>query len=148
MAKGINKVMLIGNLGKDPELTYTQGGMAIAKFSLATTEGRKNAEGNWEDQTEWHNVKFFGKTAEAAGQYLAKGSQIYVEGRIHYDSWETDGVKKYWTEIIGHKMQMLGRRDDSQGQGGYQQPSKSTPPADRGAPPGQDNGEYEDDLPF
>ena len=147
MARGINKVMSIGNLGKDPELTYSQGGLAIAKFTLATTEGRKTAEGNWEDQTEWHRIVFFGKTAESVGQYLTKGSQVYVEGKIHYDSYESEGVKRYTTEIIGFKMQMLGRREDSQGQG-YQQPSQPRPPADRGAPPGADNGEYEDDLPF
>ena len=146
MSRGINKVVLIGNLGRDPELTYTQSGMAIAKFSLATTEGRKNAEGNWEDQTEWHNIKLFGKTAEAAGQYLTKGSQVYIEGRIHYDTYESDGVKKYWTDILGFKMQMLARREDSQGQ---RQVPPSQPPADQGAPPpGEDTGDHEEDLPF
>ncbi len=147
MPRGINKVILIGNLGRDPELTYTQNGTAVATISLATTEGRKNSDGNWEDQTEWHRVKLFGKTAETASQYLTKGSQVYIEGKISYGSYESEGVKKYTTDIIGFRMQLLGRRDDSQGQG-YQQPSQSSPPADRGAPPGQDNGEYEDDLPF
>ena len=108
MAKGINRVVLIGNLGKDPDLTHAQSGLAITKFSLATTEGKKNAQGNWEDETEWHNIKLFGKTAEVAGANLHKGSQVYIEGRIHYDTYESGGVKKYWTEIIGQKILMPG----------------------------------------
>ena len=76
MARGVNKVILIGNLGRDPELSYTPGGLAVARFSLATTDRRKNAEGEWEDNTEWHRVVLFGKTAEAAGQYLSKGRQV------------------------------------------------------------------------
>ena len=108
MAKGINRVVLIGNLGKDPDLTHAQSGLAITKFSLATTEGKKNAQGNWEDETEWHNIKLFGKTAEVAGANLHKGSQVYIEGRIHYDTYESGGVKKYWTEIIGQKILMTG----------------------------------------
>jgi len=147
MAKGINKVMLIGNLGKDPELTYTQSGLAIAKFSLATTESRKTQDGNREDHTEWHRIVFFGKVAEICGKYLSKGNQVYIEGRISYGSYESEGVKRYTTDIIGNNMQMLGRREDSKGQG-YQQPSQSRQPADKGTPPGADNGEYEDDLPF
>jgi single-strand DNA-binding protein len=108
MAKGINRVILIGNLGKDPELTHTQSNLAIAKFSLATTEGKKNSSGAWEDVTEWHNIVLFGKTAETAGANLHKGSQVYIEGRIQCDSWEEAGVKKYMTKIIGQKMLMVG----------------------------------------
>jgi single-strand DNA-binding protein len=108
MGKGVNQVTLIGHIGKDPELTYTQSSLAIAKFSLATTESKKNTAGNWEDKTSWHSIVLFGKTAETAGRYLIKGSQVYIEGSIDYQEWETDGVKKYRTVITGQKMQMLG----------------------------------------
>jgi len=145
MARGINKVILIGNLGRDPELTYTQNGLAIAKFTLATTEGRKNAEGNREDHTEWHRIVFFGKIAEICSQYLTKGSQVYIEGRISYGSYESEGVKRYTTDIIGNNMQMLGRREDSQG---HSQAPTQQQPASSGAPPSQGNGDFEEDLPF
>lgn len=113
MSRGLNKVLLIGHLGKDPELSYTNNGMAIAKFSLATTEGRKNSEGNWEDSTEWHNIVMFGKTAENAGQYLKKGSQVYLEGRISTRKYEKDGQTRYFTDILVNTMLLLGRKGDS-----------------------------------
>lgn len=113
MARGINKVILVGNLGNDPETKYTQSGMAITTISLATTSARKDKDGNLQEKTEWHRVKFFGKLGEIAGEYLKKGSQCYVEGRIEYGSYEKDGVKQYTTDIIGDEMQMLGGKSDS-----------------------------------
>src|SRR5687768_12828824 len=109
MARGINKVILVGNLGNDPETKYTQGGMAITTISLATTSARKDKDGNLQEKTEWHRVKFFGKLGEIAGEYLKKGSQVYVEGSIRYDKFTgNDGVEKYTTDIIADQMQMLG----------------------------------------
>ncbi|HWS77648.1 MAG TPA: single-stranded DNA-binding protein [Thermomonas sp.] len=124
MARGVNKVILLGNLGNDPEVKYTQGGMAIATLSVATTYSRKDKDGNFQEKTEWHRVKLFGKTAEVAGEYLKKGRQVYIEGRIEYGSYEKDGVKHYTTDIIGEDMQMLGGGDGQRGGGeggGYQQ---------------------------
>src|SRR6476469_10193695 len=108
MARGINKVILVGNLGNDPETKYTQGGMAITTLSLATTSVRKDKDGQQIEKTEWHRVKLFGKVGEIAGEYLKKGRQVYIEGRIEYGSHEKDGVKHYTTDIIGGGMQMLG----------------------------------------
>lgn len=120
MARGINKVILVGNLGNDPETKYTQGGMAITSVSLATTTVRKGRDGGEAtEKTEWHRVKFFGKLGEIAGEYLRKGSQVYVEGRISYDEFTgQDGVKKFFTDIIADEMQMLGGRGEGGGGGG------------------------------
>jgi single-strand DNA-binding protein len=108
MARGINKVILVGNLGNDPETKYTQGGMAITTLSLATTSVRKDRDGNTQEKTEWHRVKLFGKLGEIAGEYLRKGRQVYIEGRLEYGSYEKDGVKHYTTDIVADDMQMLG----------------------------------------
>jgi single-strand DNA-binding protein len=114
---GVNKVILVGNLGRDPEVRYTQGGTAVANFTLATTDRFKNRDGEWEDRTEWHRVVFFGRTAEVCGEYLHKGKQIYVEGRLQTRKWEDrDGNERYTTEVVGDRMQMLGRADEG---GGY-----------------------------
>ena len=119
MARGINKVILVGNLGNDPEVKYTQGGMAIAKVSLATTSVRKDRDGNNQEKTEWHRVTFFGKLGEIAGEYLRKGSQVYVEGRITYSEMTgDDGQKRYFTDIVADEMQMLGGRGEGGGGGG------------------------------
>ncbi|MDP8228530.1 MAG: single-stranded DNA-binding protein [Candidatus Electryoneaceae bacterium] len=145
MARGVNKVVLIGNLGKDPELRYTPNGLAVARLTLATTDRRKVGD-EWTDQTEWHRVVLFGKTAEAAGNYLSKGKQVYIEGRISYGSYEKDGVTRYTTDIIGNTMIMLGGRGDSG--------ASVEPPFESGAasspPPQPDNqsNDDEDDLPF
>ena len=141
MARGVNKVILIGNLGKDPELTYTPSGQAVARFSLATTEKRKNSEGEWVDSTEWHQIVMFGKTAEIAGQYLSKGQSVYIEGRISYGSYEKDGVTRYTTSIIGFQMNMLSRKGDT----GGQKPDSGPPPQPSENAPEED---IEDDLPF
>ncbi|TDK27484.1 single-stranded DNA-binding protein [Luteimonas aestuarii] len=119
MARGINKAILVGNLGNDPETKYTQGGMAVTKISLATTSVRKDRDGNNQEKTEWHRVTFFGKLGEIAGEYLRKGSQVYVEGRISYSEHTgDDGQKRYYTDIIADEMQMLGGRGDGGGGGG------------------------------
>ena len=114
MARGINKAILVGNLGNDPETRYTQGGMAVTKISLATTSVRKDRDGNNQEKTEWHRVTFFGKLGEIAAEYLRKGSQVYVEGRISYsETTGDDGQKRYFTDIIADELQMLGGRQDA-----------------------------------
>ncbi len=163
MARGVNKVILLGNLGNDPDVKYTQGGMAIATLSVATTFSRKDKDGNFQEKTEWHRVKLFGKTAEVAGEYLKKGRQVYIEGRIEYGSYEKDGVKHYTTDIIGEDMQMLGggdgQRSGGEG-GGYQQRGSSggdrqarPAPAQRrdpapAKPANFDDVPFDDDIPF
>lgn len=116
MARGVNKVILVGNLGNDPETKYTQGGMAITRISLATTSVRKDRDGNQQEETQWHRVVFFGKLGEIAGEYLRKGSQVYLEGEIRYSTYEKDGEKRYSTDIIANEMQMLGGRSESSGE--------------------------------
>jgi single-strand DNA-binding protein len=117
MARGINKAILVGNLGNDPETKYTQSGMAVTKASIATSSVRKDRDGNTQERTEWHRVTFFGKLGEIAGEYLRKGSQVYVEGSIRYGKYTgQDGVERYTTDIIADEMQMLGGR----GEGGQQ----------------------------
>ena len=109
MARGVNKVILVGNLGNDPETKYTQGGMAVTTLSLATTSVRKDKDGQQIEKTEWHRVKLFGKLGEIAGEYLRKGRQVYIEGSIRYDKFTgQDGVEKYFTDIVADEMQMLG----------------------------------------
>lgn len=105
----VNKVILVGNLGKDPEMRYTNQQMAVCRFSLATGERRKDASGNWSEHTEWHNVVAFGKTAENCGQYLKKGRQVFIEGRIQTRKWQDkEGKDRYTTEIIANTVQFLG----------------------------------------
>lgn len=130
MARGINKVILVGNLGNDPDTKYTQGGMAVTRISLATTSVRKDKEGNNQERTEWHRVVFFGKLGEIAGEYLRKGSQVYVEGELRYDKYTgQDGVEKYTTDIVANEMQMLGGRGEGGGgSGGGDRPQRSSAP--------------------
>ena len=119
MARGVNKVILVGNLGNDPEVKYTQGGMAITTLSLATTSVRKDKDGQQIEKTEWHRVKLFGKLGEIAGEYLKKGRQVYIEGSIRYDKFTgQDGVEKYFTDIVADEMQMLGGGGSEGGGGG------------------------------
>lgn len=114
----VNKVILVGNLGKDPELRYTPSGAAVATFSMATTERYKDKEGNRQEKTEWHNIVVWRQLAEICGKYLHKGKQVYIEGKIQTRSYDDrDGNKKYITEIVADQMHMLGSRDD-QGGGG------------------------------
>jgi single-strand DNA-binding protein len=109
MPKSVNKVILVGNLGKDPEVKYTPGGAPVAKFSLATNERYKNKSGEWQDRTEWHNVIAWQRLAEIVGEYLHKGSKVYIEGRLQTSSWEDrqSGGKKYRTEIVALDLVML-----------------------------------------
>jgi len=163
MARGINKVILVGNLGNDPETKYTQSGMAVTRCSLATTSVRKDKDGNQQERTEWHRVVFFGKLGEIAGEYLRKGSSVYVEGSIRYDKYTgQDGVEKYSTDIVADEMQMLGGRGEggggerpqrqaaprqSQGQGGQDYaPRRQAPAPQQSAPPMDDFAD--DDIPF
>jgi len=134
MARGVNKAILMGNLGKDPEVKYTQSGMAVARFSLATTERAKDKDGNWQDKTEWHNVVAFGRTAEIAGEYLKKGRTVYIEGSIRTSSWDDkeSGQKKYRTEIIVNDLIMVGGQRDG-GEGGGSPYSGSRGGASKGA---------------
>ncbi|MBI1910748.1 MAG: single-stranded DNA-binding protein [Deltaproteobacteria bacterium] len=111
---GVNKVILVGNLGADPEIRYTPNGTAVANFRIATSETRANKDGQKETKTEWHRIVTFGKLAEICGEYLSKGKQVYIEGKIQTRSWDDrDGNKKYTTEILANTMQMLGGRDGS-----------------------------------
>jgi single-strand DNA-binding protein len=123
MAKSVNKVILLGNLGKDPEVKYTPSGMAIARFTLATNERFKDKEGNWQDKTEWHNLVAFQRTAEIVGEYLKKGRTVYIEGKLQSSSWEDKetGQKKYKTEIIVNDLVLIGggQREGGEGGGGY-----------------------------
>ena len=113
----VNKVILVGNLGKDPELRYTGSGTAVCNFSLATTENYKDRDGNKQEKTEWHNIVIWRQLAEIAGKYLTKGKQVYLEGKIQTRSYDDrDGNKRYITEIVADQMQMLGRAGDDSGQ--------------------------------
>ena len=143
MARGVNKVILVGNLGNDPEVKYTQGGMAICRISLATTSARKDRDGNQQERTEWHRVVFFGKLGEIAGEYLRKGSQVYVEGELRYDKYTgQDGVEKYTTDIVANEMQMLGGRGEGGGggYGGGERPQRQQAPRPQGGGQGGSRG--------
>ncbi len=112
----VNKVILVGNLGRDAELKFTPSGFPISSFSLATTDRRRDKDNNWQDKTEWHRIKLLGKQAESLQDYLKKGKQIYVEGRLETRSWDDkDGQKKYMTEIIADRVQLLGGRGEGGG---------------------------------
>lgn len=115
MSKGtVNKVILIGRLGKDPDMRYTPGGTPVANFSLATNSAQKDSDGKWSDKTEWHNIVVFGKLAEFAGEYLKKGKLAYIDGRLQTSSWEDqNGQKRYKTEVVANEIQMIGPRGES-----------------------------------
>lgn len=142
MARGVNKVILIGNLGKDPEIQNFDKGVKKAAFSLATSETYRNREGQEIEQTEWHNIVLWRGLAEVAEKYLRKGSQVYIEGRIRSRSYEKDGQKRYITEIEGETLNMLGGRSNSE-QSGYTPAGNETNSAPPPAMPKE-----EDDLPF
>lgn len=146
MAKGINKVILIGNLGADPEIRYAQSGDAIANLSLATTENWKDkSTGEKKEKTEWHRVVMFGRLAEIAGDYLHKGSTIYIEGQIRTRKWQDNGGQdRYSTEIVAREMQMLGGRyggEQGPKQGSHQKQSNQGTQPDGGI-------DFDDDIPF
>lgn len=132
MARGVNKVILVGNLGNDPETKYTQGGMAVTTLSLATSSVRKDKDGQQIEKTEWHRVKLFGKLGEIAGEYLKKGRQVYIEGSIRYDKFTgQDGVEKYFTDIVADEMQMLGGGGEGGGSRGGDSGERASRPAPR-----------------
>jgi single-strand DNA-binding protein len=149
----VNKVILIGNLGADPEVRYLPSGEAVANLRIATTENWKDRDGNKQEATEWHRVSFFGKIAEVCGQYLKKGSAVYVEGSIRTRKWQDQsGQDRYTTEIRGDRMQMLGGRSGG-GVADYDSEGAGAPPARSGKPPQtSDSGGFgglpDDDIPF
>ena len=158
----VNKVILIGNLGKDPETRYLPSGDAVTNFSIATTEKWKNKSGEQQEHTEWHRISMFGKVAEIAGEYLKKGSPVYVEGRIRTRKWQDkEGQDKYTTEIVGDRMQLLGSRSGGSGSssGGAEpigrEPREPAAAASGGGKPaaGKKGGggafdQMDDDIPF
>ena len=159
MARGVNKVILVGNLGNDPEVKYTQGGMAVTTLSLATTSVRKDRDGNQQERTEWHRVKLFGKLGEIAGEYLKKGRQVYIEGSIRYDKFTgQDGVEKYFTDIVADEMQMLGGggeggRSEGRAEPRGDRPQRSAPAQRRESPAPAAKADFgddfaDDDIPF
>jgi single-strand DNA-binding protein len=152
MAKGVNKVFLLGNVGKDPEIRATAGGMTIASFTLATADRQKDQQGNWTDKTEWHNLVAFQRTAEIVRDYVKKGTQIFVEGKIQTRSWDDkeSGQKKYRTEILVNELSLLGKPGGESGGGSYAKSSStsygsSTPAAQ---PDYAEQGITDDDIPF
>jgi single-strand DNA-binding protein len=152
MAKGVNKVFLLGNVGKDPEIRSTAGGMTIASFTLATADRQKDAQGNWADKTEWHNLVAFQRTAEIVRDYVKKGTQIFVEGKIQTRSWDDkeSGAKRYKTEILVNELSLLGKPGGGEGGGGYSRSSSSSQGAGApaAAPEYADQGITDDDIPF
>lgn len=167
-SRGVNKVILVGNLGADPEVRYTPSGGAVTNVNLATSETWKDKQtGQPQERTEWHRIVFFNRLAEIAGEYLKKGSKLYVEGSLRTRKWQgQDGQDRYTTEIVASEMQMLDSRPGGQGGGGYPQddynqsggPSQQQRPAQQGpaaapgrqqdAPPPGDFGDFDDDIPF
>jgi single-strand DNA-binding protein len=150
MARGVNKVIIVGNLGQDPETRYMPSGSAVTNFTVATNESWKDKQtGEQKDRTEWHRVAMFNRLAEIAAEYLRKGSQVYIEGKLRTRKWQgKDGNDRYTTEIIADEMQMLGSRGGSGGggnfgggQGGGRGGSDNAPPQ-----PGPDD--FDDDIPF
>ncbi|MHB8729852.1 MAG: single-stranded DNA-binding protein [Sulfuricaulis sp.] len=155
MARGVNKVILVGNLGRDPEVRYSPNGQAVANATLATSESWKDkTSGEKQEKTEWHRVVFFGRLAEIAGEYLKKGAQIYIEGRLQTRKWQDkEGKDRYTTEIVANEMQMLGSRAgagapgdnfnqdvpaENTGSGGAKKPATSAAAS----------GDFDDDIPF
>ena len=164
MARGINKVILVGNLGRDPETRYMPSGGAVTNVSIATSKGWKDKDsGEQKERTEWHRIVFFNKLAEIAGEYLKRGSKVYIEGELRTRDWEKDGQKHYTTEVVASEMQMLDSRGEmgvggpspggqSSGQSGGGPPSggsdsiRSLSPAEGFGPPPSDD--FDDDIPF
>jgi single-strand DNA-binding protein len=165
MARSVNKVTLLGNVGKDPEIRSTPSGVMVASFGLATSDRFQDAQGNWQDRTEWHNLKAFKRTAEIVRDYVKKGSKLYIEGKISTNSWDDKetGVKKYRTEILVNELVLLSGREEGSGggasAGGYSRPASASssaasfdqkPPAAAGAPDdyAQQAEISDDDIPF
>jgi single-strand DNA-binding protein len=157
MAKSVNKVTLLGNLGKDPEVKFLPSGQAVANFSIATTDRYKDKAGEWQDRTEWHNIVAYARTAEIVRDYVKKGNKLYVEGRLTTRSWDDkdSGKKVYRTEIVVNDLVLIGGRGEGEGGGSYTRQSsgsgadKSGGYAQQQAPPDYgDTGITDDDIPF
>ncbi|CAG0982350.1 Single-stranded DNA-binding protein [Methylophilaceae bacterium] len=161
----VNKVILVGNLGRDPEVRYMPNGEAVCNFSIATTDNWKDKNGQKQERTEWHNIVMYRKLAEIAGEYLKKGRPVYVEGRLQTRKWQTkEGQDRYTTEIIADQMQMLGGRDSGGSNASYDDmnqdqdrdqgaaPARQSAPAAQAAKPAAAGGssfdEFDDDIPF
>lgn len=161
----VNKVILVGNLGRDPEVRYMPNGEAVCNFSIATTDSWKDKSGQKQERTEWHNIVMYRKLAEIAGEYLKKGRPVYVEGRLQTRKWQTkEGQDRYTTEIIADQMQMLGGRDGGGSNASYDDmnqdqdrdqgpaPARQSAPAAQAAKPAAAGGssfdEFDDDIPF
>ncbi|HET6726070.1 MAG TPA: single-stranded DNA-binding protein [Gammaproteobacteria bacterium] len=148
MARGINKVILVGNLGADPDTRYTAGGSAITKIRIATTRAWKDKQtGEQQEKTEWHRITFFGRLAEIAAEYLRKGSQVYIEGRLETSTYEKEGQTHYSTDIIANEMQMLGGRS-GMGGGDYSSGDDQRPRSQPAAKSGAVAEDFDDDIPF
>ena len=156
MARGVNKVILVGNLGADPETRYTASGAAITNIRIATSESwRDKQTGENQERTEWHRVVFFSRLAEIAGEYLRKGSQVYIEGSLRTRKWQgQDGQDRYTTEVVANEMQMLGGRGGEAGQrpagGGFRdnKPAQKSEAPEQSSAPAADDNFAEDDIPF
>ncbi len=155
MAKSVNKVILLGNVGKDPEIRSTPGGTMVANFSLATSDRFQDQQGNWQDRTEWHNLVAFKRTAEIVRDYVKKGSKLYIEGKIQTRTWDDkEGVKHYKTEILVNDLSLLSGREE--GSGSYSRSTSSSSSSasfDQRPPAGQDDVAQsaeisDDDIPF
>ena len=154
MAKSVNKVILLGNVGKDPEIRATGGGSMVANFTLATTDRFQDAQGNWQDRTEWHNLVAFKRTAEIVRDYVKKGTKLFIEGKIQTRSWDDkeSGQKRYRTEIIVNDLSLLSGREEGASTGGYSR-SNSTASFDQRPAAGSDDFAQsteisDDDIPF
>ena len=161
MARSVNKVTLLGNVGKDTEIRSTPGGTMVANIALATSDRQKDAQGNWQDHTEWHNLKAFNRTAEIVRDYVKKGSKLYIEGKITTNSWEDKEThqKRYRTEILVNELVLLSGREEGGSGGGYNKPASSSSSStnfdQRPQAPAGGQDEYaqqaeisDDDIPF
>ena len=150
MSRGtVNKVIIIGRLGKDPDMRYAPSGTAIASFTLATNHSTKDADGNWNQQTEWHSIKTFGRQAEFVGEYLKKGKLVYIDGRLQTSSWEDqNGQKHYATEVIGNLMIMLDSKGQDTSMAGPEFQDNPFPDTDKAPKSSNESPNEDDDLPF
>lgn len=151
MSRGINKAIIVGNLGNDPDVKYTQGGTTITTISVATSEAWKDKQsGEQKERTEWHRVKFFGNLAQIAGEYLKKGAQVYIEGSIRTEKYTgKDGAERYSTDIIASEMQMLGGRGDGSRDGGQRSERTQRQGPQEPATSGPDFSQLgDDDIPW
>jgi single-strand DNA-binding protein len=154
MARGINKVILVGNLGADPETRYMPSGKAVTNIRIATSEGWKDKQtGDMQERTEWHRVVLFDKLGEISAEYLRKGSQVYIEGSLRTRKWQDkEGKDQYSTEIVAREMQMLGARSGAGAGGGMSEGRAERRPSpaseERSSPPPADDGQFDDDIPF